>query len=466
MLSLPPPGNQYLTRYRYLSEKTTIPIPRLHGYSIHVDNILGLPFMLLEYIEGDTLFGIKISELELSKKEHLYSQLADVYIQLHRQQFDWVGALTLDENDKDWVFAHNRPLTVDINEQEVSGRDICRYLPPERTFGSTIDYVYMLTKVISNDFYRCPDSVLDKEDARFYLYGNFSSLAVLMEWVDPDLNHGPFVLMHGDLRPPNIVIDKDFNIVSILDWEFSHTIPIQMFVPPYWLTNEDVLEISRSAISSLLYKIEAFNFRRKVFHREYKYYNPQKKSIDDLPLYGRWKDLRDMTSFLLPHGLLKPHYFSNIYWNVLDHVYYGGDRKKRVDTFYSLELRKPELTAVDTKMREFEEFEKRREELGIEQGHVLQPVTKEEVAEISRKIQEYRQSQEQTNADITGDNPQSHLMWRYFSRWICRLQLAIPEIKGRRLGLQWVVGIGAIITAYLAHWKWRKSLTSLCSDKR
>lgn len=157
--------------------------------------------------------------------------------------------------------------------------------------------------------------------------------------------------------------------------------------------------------------------------------------------------------------LLKPHYFSNIYRNVLDHVYYGGDRKKRVDTFYGLELRKPELTAVDTKMREFEGFEKRREELGIEQGHVLQPVTKEEVAEISRKIQEYRQSQEQTNVDMTGDNPQTHLMWRYFSRWICRLQLAIPEIEGRRLELQWVVGIGAIITAYLARWKWRKSLT-------
>lgn len=63
--------------------------------------------MLLEYIKGNTLFGVKISELELSKKEHLYSQLANIYIQLHHQQFDQVGMLTLDENDKHWVFGHN-----------------------------------------------------------------------------------------------------------------------------------------------------------------------------------------------------------------------------------------------------------------------------------------------------------------------------------------------------------------------
>ncbi|ODH50031.1 hypothetical protein GX48_03836 [Paracoccidioides brasiliensis] len=37
-----------------------------------------------------------------------WSYLFDIYIQLYRQQFGHVGALTLDSNNENWVFKHNR----------------------------------------------------------------------------------------------------------------------------------------------------------------------------------------------------------------------------------------------------------------------------------------------------------------------------------------------------------------------
>lgn len=185
----------------------------------------------------------------------------------------------------------------------------------------------MITKVISNDFYHCLDSVLDREDAQLYLYGNFSSLAVLMECVDPNLNHGPFILKHGDLHLPNIMVDEDLNIVSVLDWEFSHTIPFQMFVPPFWLTNKDVLDISRLATSCLLYRMEVFNFLRKVRHQEYKFYNPEKKPLNELPLYRKWKEQWGEKTILIPYGLLKPITFQTsigMFWTSNTMVKIGG----------------------------------------------------------------------------------------------------------------------------------------------
>ncbi|EEP80426.1 predicted protein [Uncinocarpus reesii 1704] len=116
----------------YVMEKTTIPIPRIHSYSITGDNILGLPFLIIEYIDGNTLYSIKLSALERKKRRHLYAQISDIYIQLYRQKFDRIGALTLTENGN-WTFANNCPLTIDVNEQEISGLDTSQFLVPGQT---------------------------------------------------------------------------------------------------------------------------------------------------------------------------------------------------------------------------------------------------------------------------------------------------------------------------------------------
>ncbi|KAJ2903126.1 phosphotransferase enzyme family protein [Zalerion maritima] len=61
------------------------------------------------------------------------------------------------------------------------------------------------------------------------------------EWLDPALNKGPFVLSHGDLGPQNILVDKDFNIAGILDWEWSSVVPVQCLTPIEWIDNGSYL---------------------------------------------------------------------------------------------------------------------------------------------------------------------------------------------------------------------------------
>ena len=43
--------------FRYISERTTIPVPRLFGYGFKDDNPTGCSFMITEYIDGASLLS-------------------------------------------------------------------------------------------------------------------------------------------------------------------------------------------------------------------------------------------------------------------------------------------------------------------------------------------------------------------------------------------------------------------------
>ncbi|EFW18237.1 conserved hypothetical protein [Coccidioides posadasii str. Silveira] len=117
-----------------------------------------------------------------------------------------------------------------MNEQTLAGFNPSRLIAPNQVFHSAIDYIFMIHQALLDEFHLRRDSVCGESDAHSSLYGLHNSRQFLMDWVKPEHNHGPFVLMHGDLRSANILVDDDLNIVSVLDWEWSHTIPLQMFV--------------------------------------------------------------------------------------------------------------------------------------------------------------------------------------------------------------------------------------------
>ncbi|KKZ68114.1 hypothetical protein EMCG_06224 [[Emmonsia] crescens] len=351
---------------KFVAEKTTIPTPCLHGYSLKHDNILGLPFILLDYVEGKSLFNVEVHKLPASDMRQLFGRLGEIYLQLFQHKFNRIGALTLDEKDENWIFDHNRPLSVLMNDQTLAGIEPCRLIKPNQTFYSTIDYAYTLHQSLLDDFYHGRDSIAHNEDARSYIYSLHKSRQFLMKWVKPEYNHGPFVLMHGDLRSANILVDNDLNIVSVLDWEWSHTIPVQMFVPPSWLDGLELVGTAKMP-DRLIYETFVFNFEMETRQREKKYH-PECRCLDQLPLGKIWRKTLRSPDLFIAHGLLQPLYFGNLYWSVLEYQHYGKDRihyQKRMDDFFSLEIHKPELEAVQQKLQELELFEKECERLHI-----------------------------------------------------------------------------------------------------
>ncbi|KAH8729238.1 hypothetical protein BGZ61DRAFT_345627 [Ilyonectria robusta] len=246
-----------LATMRYVGAKTTIPIPRVHGYSFTEGSPIQMAFIIMDCIAGRNLADLDFpfpmqnktcsSEIQDILTSKLYRQLADFYIQLRQLEFPEVGALGLPivdgrpvyECDPDDIHVRHRPMSMEMSLQEIQGFEAGDKVPPRTTFSTASSFVNeALLRLADNEFDKCSDVGLDTRRGQQYLYArhHFRNF-VIDTWLDPGTENGPFVLMHGelDVTLDNLLFDNDLNLVGVKDWEWSCVVPIQIFVPPVWL---------------------------------------------------------------------------------------------------------------------------------------------------------------------------------------------------------------------------------------
>jgi Phosphotransferase enzyme family len=176
--------------------------------------------MVIDYIDGHSLSDINLLSLSESRKSHFYEQLAAYYIQLRAHEFPHIGSLTLSDNVSRWAFdVPRRPLSMELNAQEIEGLQASNIVRKDSIFRSDKDYFTSLIGLAFNLFKRSQNSVFDNYDAEVALYNLYQFKDVVKDWTDLTYNDGPFVLDHGDLRPHNISVDDDLNIIGVIDWE-------------------------------------------------------------------------------------------------------------------------------------------------------------------------------------------------------------------------------------------------------
>jgi hypothetical protein len=252
---------------RYIALNTSIPIPHIHGYGFSQTHPSGLTFMIISYIPGDRLLDIDLAALDPALRSHLHGQLAGIFIQLRHCEFPHIGSLTLDPvDDQTTIFGHNRTLSIDINDHELGGLNATSIISPTKIYTTAIDYIYTLTQLLFNQFDKQQNSVYNETDARYHLYELYQFRSILIGWLRRDTNKGPFILSHGDFRKSNIVVDQNMNIIGVLDWEWSRTVPVQIFVPPAWLRGGDIYNLL--GLGGILYIDELARFRDVVKARE------------------------------------------------------------------------------------------------------------------------------------------------------------------------------------------------------
>ncbi|KAK4242895.1 hypothetical protein C8A03DRAFT_39840 [Achaetomium macrosporum] len=248
-----------LATIRYVSATTTIPIPKVHAYGYSDTGSNGLPFIIMDYVEGcsskdlrDPKYGMNwmlvtsfVDKLEMREAKHVYQQLADVYLQLRQLEFPRIGALGLPSRetpalscDPEDIRVCNRPLSIDIVSQEVDGLEPSAIFPPKTTLPTAKEFVDGLLRLADNKLEKEHDQELDLRRCAETLYAahHFKQF-VHEEWLDQSANKGPFVLAHGDMDNimSNLLFGKDYNLVAIIDWDFSRIVPARLLVPPIWL---------------------------------------------------------------------------------------------------------------------------------------------------------------------------------------------------------------------------------------
>ncbi|KAJ4309519.1 hypothetical protein N0V84_011454 [Fusarium piperis] len=197
-----------------------------------------MAFIIMDYVEGKNLKELGfVNDYDIwcsgtsrptKARERMYEKLSQVYIQLRRLEFPEIGALGLPRGDDDRTIRQGEGLMPTSK------------FPEHATFKTAKEYVDALLWLGDNLLDKGKNSMIDIRGERVLYASHYFRRFVMESWLDPALDRGPFVLVHGDLGIQNLLWDDNLNLVAVLDWEWSSVMPLQFLVPPPWLNGQSM----------------------------------------------------------------------------------------------------------------------------------------------------------------------------------------------------------------------------------
>lgn len=329
----------------------------------------------MEYISHETDVGKVLNMPELDwrerprldphvdpdKLEMLYRQLADVLLQLSKLEFPTIGSL--EETDEFTWEARRRPLSIHMNELVRLGT-----LPRDKllneTYSTSCDYFKALAQLhIDHLKHQRNDAVGSEIDCRrkYVARHLFQRLSRQRKLASSTFTNGPFKLWCDDLRPSNILLDANMQIVGVVDWEFTYAAPAEFsFAPPWWLLLEQP-EYWPDGID---------NWKEIYANRLQTFLKAMKGAEDSLITSSRLQEGQrlspkmkaswDTGDFWVVYGARKNFAFDAIFWRELDSRFFEASGMpqedawvKRMDVMHEAEKSDMEVF-VERKWQEME----------------------------------------------------------------------------------------------------------------
>ncbi|OAQ60154.1 aminoglycoside phosphotransferase [Pochonia chlamydosporia 170] len=171
-----------------------------------------------------------------SYRERLFRNLANITLSINRTPLSRIGSLTMRSDG--CITLSNRPL--DLHFQMLENEGIASGIPRQRTYAAVEPYLSDLLSLQDSKILNQPNAIHDRQDGESQLAALTALRAIMHRFVSPEYRDGPFYLTLTDLHQSNIFVDEQWNIQTIIDLEWAHAKPIEMQVPPYWLTSRAV----------------------------------------------------------------------------------------------------------------------------------------------------------------------------------------------------------------------------------
>lgn len=181
-------------------------------------------FLISESVNGVPLVSDRLEEADDATRKRFFRQLFDYLAQLRGLEFPQLGSLMP-------ATTTGAPPAIS-NLMSFSTNALQLELPSVTT---AKDYILsqfdLLQKQATVPVADCSDS-----DSRYELFALHTVKTSFDEFAaDADAAPAePFVLPHPDLQLANILVDKELNILSLIEWEFANIIPARLSTPPLW----------------------------------------------------------------------------------------------------------------------------------------------------------------------------------------------------------------------------------------
>lgn len=177
--------------------------------------------------------------MKLCLRNNLFRDLSQIFLSLCRSPLPRIGSLRIDNYG--YLQLTNRPLSVDIQQLEDEG--ISTEIPRDYAYSTVESYVIDILGAHDNRFRQQPNAVNNLGDCAYQLSVLTALRTVFQSIFNRIFRRGPFVLCFTDLHQSNISIDAQWQIKCLVDLEWACSRPIEMMVPPFWLTDKGVDEL-------------------------------------------------------------------------------------------------------------------------------------------------------------------------------------------------------------------------------
>lgn len=191
--------------------------------------------MLLEFMHGQQLHTRTFFHATEYQRRNLYIGLINILAQLRKLEFPAIGSLMPNpDNPEDEL----DPITGTFLSMTINEFERQRQQPISSEISTVKQLIDLHCQMLSETF-QIPTEELEPRQAKLEMFALHSVTKKIQECIDLEESKRSFVLAHPDLRCGNIIVDDDFNILGVIDWEFTGTVPQQLFVPPPWITGHD-----------------------------------------------------------------------------------------------------------------------------------------------------------------------------------------------------------------------------------
>lgn len=191
---------------QFLSE-TKVPVPKVFDFNFCETNPVGVGYILMEKLPGSSL---RWSLATPEQRNKVTSQLADIYIELKAYPFNMTGSMHQPGSHNIGPFA--RESLTEFHGPRMNA--LGPFFSTEEYFSA---YIQLILELIVRQ-----ESYVDRAVDAFLIH-RFLLDKVPEACSQSHLDDGKFYLKHADEKGDQILVDGEFNITGIIDWEWAHT---------------------------------------------------------------------------------------------------------------------------------------------------------------------------------------------------------------------------------------------------
>ena len=187
-------------------ESTEVPSPQVYYHAISgPSNPVGVSFLLMEKLQGSPFQWQKATAKQRTK---VMQQLARFYLEMEKHPFQSSGSLQLAENGSIEVGPVAQALY---------------FQTPEKSLGPFDDFESSLRATVQAQI----ELICNGELAPFAADNYLTQCWRLSKIADVAAldSSSAFYLKHAEDKGDHILIDEDYNVTGIIDWEFATTEP-------------------------------------------------------------------------------------------------------------------------------------------------------------------------------------------------------------------------------------------------